>query len=79
MEIKIVVFLISSNVVNLDQMISQGVQLPDIILFLYLTISLKISIIIISHITPENTPESSPLSLQTDIPLTTNNKVKCKH
>lgn len=58
------VFLISSNVVNLDQMISQGVQLPDIILFLYLTISLKISIIIISHITPENTPESSLLSLQ---------------
>lgn len=60
-------------------MISQGVQLTDIILFLYLTISLKIPIIIISHITPENTPESSPLPSKTDIPLTTNNKVKCKH
>lgn len=33
-------------------------------LFLYLTISLKIPIIIISHIIHGNTPESSPLPLQ---------------
>lgn len=63
-EIKIEVFLISSNVVNLDRMISHGVQLTDVVLFLYLTISLKIPIIIISHIIHGNTPESSPLPLQ---------------
>lgn len=58
------VFLISSNIVHLDLMISHGIQGTDVALFLYLTISPKIPIIFVSHIIYENTPESSPLPLQ---------------